>query len=141
MIAVLTDCTGDGDGNDDTFTLSKMAGRLGTDGKLKNIRLIVAVDRDDNAEDGIAGGNIIIDDHYTGLVIAQGKITIAGSTLSIKRDKMGTYKALNAPLSETNAQTAMDFFVKGSGILAEEVTDGSKVDLSEIVRYMNWIKK
>lgn len=149
MIAVLTDCTGDGDGDDDTFTLSKMAGRLGTDGKLKNIRLIVAVDRDDNAEDGIAGGNIIIDDNYTGLVIAQGKITIAGSTLSIKRDKMGTYKALNAPLSETNAQTAMDFFVKGSGILAEEVTDGSKVDetgilnvdLSEIVRYMNWIKK
>ena len=62
---------------------------------------------------------------------------------------MGTYKALNAPFSDTDAQMPMDFFVNGSGILAEEVTDGSKVDesgilnvdLSEIVRYMNWIKK
>lgn len=149
MIAVLTDCTGDGDGDSDTFTLSKIAGSLVPPGERKNIRLVVAIDRDDDAEDGIAGGNVIVDDHFTGLMIAQGKITIAGSNISVKRDKMGTYKALNAPLSETNAQTAMDFFVNGSGILAEEVTDGSKVDetgildvdLSEIVRYMNWIKK
>lgn len=149
MIAVLTDCTGDGDGDSDTFTLSKIAGSLVPPGERKNIRLVVAIDRDDDAEDGIAGGNVIVDDHFTGLMIAQGKITIAGSNISVKRDKMGTYKALNAQLSETNAQTAMDFFVNGSGILAEEVTDGSKVDetgildvdLSEIVRYMNWIKK
>lgn len=149
MIAVLTDCTGDGDGDNDTFMLSQIATSLVSPGERKNIRLIVAVDRDDDAEDGIAGGNVIVDEHFTGLLIAQGKITIAGNTLSVKRDKMGTYKALNAQLSETNAQTAMDFFVNGSGILAEEVTDGSKVDetgilnvdLSEIVRYMNWIKK
>lgn len=148
MIAVLTNCTGDGDGNDDTVTLSQIAGKLGTDGKLKNIRLIVVIDRDDNAEDGITGGNIIIDGDFTGLIVAQGEITIAGA-LSVKRDKMGTYKALNAPFSDTDAQMPMDFFVNGSGILAEEVTDGSKVDesgilnvdLSEIVRYMNWIKK
>lgn len=148
MIAVLTNCTGDGDGNDETVTLSKLAGKLGTDGKLKNIRLIVVIDRDDNAEDGITGGNIIIDGDFTGLIVAQGEITIAGA-LSVKRDKMGTYKALNAPFSDTDAQMPMDFFVNGSGILAEEVTDGSKVDesgilnvdLSEIVRYMNWIKK
>ncbi len=148
MIAVLTNCTGDGDGNDDTVTLSQIAGKLGTDGKLKNIRLIVVIDRDDNAEDGITGGNIIIDGDFTGLIVAQGEITIAGA-LSVKRDKMGTYKALNAPLSDTDSQMPMDFFVNGSGILAEEVTDGSKVDesgilnvdLSEIVRYMNWIKK
>ena len=148
MIAVLTNCTGDGDGNDDTVTLSQIAGKLGTDGKLKNIRLIVVIDRDDNAEDGITGGNIIIDGDFTGLIVAQGEITIAGA-LSVKRDKRGTYKALNAPLSDTDSQMPMDFFVNGSGILAEEVTDGSKVDesgilnvdLSEIVRYMNWIKK
>lgn len=148
MIAVLTNCTGDGDGNDETVTLSKLAGKLGTDGKLKNIRLIVVIDRDDNAEDGITGGNIIIDGDFTGLIVAQGEITIAGAQ-SVKRDKMGTYKALNAPFSDTDAQMPMDFFVNGSGILAEEVTDGSQVDesgilnvdLSEIVRYMNWIKK
>ncbi len=148
MIAVLTNCTGDGDGNDDTVTLSQIAGKLGTDGKLKNIRLIVVIDRDDNAEDGITGGNIIIDGDFTGLIVAQGEITIAGAQ-SVKRDKMGTYKALNAPRSDTDSQMPMDFFVNGSGILAEEVTDGSKVDesgilnvdLSEIVRYMNWIKK
>lgn len=149
MIAVLTDCTRDGDGNDDTFTLSKISNSLVPGSERKNIRLVVVIDKDDSAEDGITGGNIIVDENYTGLIVAQGKITIAGSTITIARDKMGTYKALNAPLSETNAQTAMDFFVNGSGILAEEVTDGSKVDesgilnvdLSEIVRYMNWIKK
>lgn len=149
MIAILTDCTGDGDGDDDTFTLSKISSSLVPAGERKNIRLIVVIDRDDDIENGITGGNMIIDENYTGLIVAQGEIAITGNTLSVKRDKMGTYKALNAPLSETNDQTAMDFFVNGSGVLKEEVTDGSKVDetgilnvdLSEIVRYMNWIKK
>lgn len=152
MIAVLTDCTGDGDGDNNTFTLSQVQSKLGTGGKLENIRLIVAIDKDskeENEVDGVIGGNVIVDKHFTGLIVAQGEIAIAGNTLAVKRDKMGTYKALNAPLSDTDAQTAMDFFVNGSGILAEEVTENSKVDesgildvdMSEIVRYMNWIKK
>lgn len=124
--------------NDDNYTVSD-----------SKVRLIVAIDKDDNEEDGIAGGNITVNANFTGLIIAQGKITVSGTTIAVSRDKMGTYKVLNQKRSETDAQTPMDFFVNGSGVLAEEVTDASKVDetgilnidLSEIVRYTNWIKK
>lgn len=124
--------------NDDNYTVSD-----------SKVRLIVAIDKDDNEEDGIAGGNVTVNANFTGLIIAQGKITVSGTTIAVNRDKMGTYKVLNQKRSETDAQTPMDFFVNGSGVLAEEVTDASKVDetgilnidLSEIVRYTNWIKK
>lgn len=124
--------------NDDNYTVSD-----------SKVRLIVAIDKDDDEEDGITGGNVTVNADFTGLIIAQGEITISGSTIAINRDKMGTYKVLNQERSDTDPQTVMDFFVNGSGVLAEEVTDGSKVDetgilnidLSEIVRYTNWIKK
>lgn len=124
--------------NDDNYTVSD-----------SKVRLIVAIDKDDNEEDGIAGGNVTVNANFTGLIVAQGKITISGTTIAVDRDKMGTYKALNAQRSETDTQMPMDFFVNGSGVLTEEVTDASKVDetgilnidLSEIVRYTNWIKK
>lgn len=123
--------------NDNTYTVSD-----------SKVRLVVAVDADSDETDGVTGGNVKITKNFTGLIIAQGTITI-DSNVSITRDKMDIYKVLNAPLSDTNAQTAMDFFVKGSGTLAEEVTGSSPVDatgsldidLSKIVRYMNWIKK
>lgn len=124
--------------NDDNYTVSD-----------SKVRLVVAIDKDDNEEDGIAGGNITVNANFTGLIIAQGKITVSGTTIAVSRDKMGTYKVLNQERSNTDPQTPMDFFVNGSGVLAEEVTDASKVDetgilnidLSEIVRYTNWIKK
>ncbi len=124
--------------NDDNYTVSD-----------SKVRLIVAIDKDDNEEDGITGGNVTVNANFTGLIIAQGEITVSGNTIAVNRDKMGTYKVLNQQRSETDPQTPMDFFVNGSGILAEEVTDVSKVDetgilnidLSEIVRYTNWIKK
>lgn len=112
------------------------------------VRLIVAIDADADETDGIAGGNVEIHANYTGLVVAQGEITIE-EAVSINRNKMELYKALNAPYSDTISQKPMDFFVKGSGALAEEVTGDAPVDaagnldidLSKIVRYMNWIKK
>lgn len=129
--------------NDDNYTVSD-----------SKIRLVVAIDKDDDEEDGIYGGNVTVNVNFTGLIIAQGKITIArnpvtGSPIAVSRDKMDIYKVLNEERSETDLQTPMDFFVNGSGVLADEVTDASKVDetgilnidLSEIVRYTNWIKK
>lgn len=129
--------------NDDNYTVSD-----------SKIRLVVAIDKDDDEEDGVSGGNVTVNVNYTGLIIAQGKITITGnpvtgSPIAVNRDKMDTYKVLNEERSETDPQMPMDFFVNGSGILAEEVTDASKVDetgilnidLSEIVRYTNWTKK
>lgn len=124
--------------NDDNYTVSD-----------SKVRLLVAIDKDDNEEDGITGGNVTVNANFTGLIIAQGEITVSGNTIAVNRDKMGTYKVLNQERSETDPQMPMDFFVNGSGVLAEEVTDASKVDetgilnidLSEIVRYTNWIKK
>lgn len=115
------------------------------------IRLIVAIDKDydpTNPNDIINGGNVEIDHNFTGLVIAQGKITIV-KNVTVSRNKTDVYKVLNAKLSDDNPKTAMDFFVNGSGTLAGEVTEEAKVDasgtldinLSKIVRYSNWIKK
>lgn len=123
--------------NADTYTLSD-----------SKIRLVVAIDKDSNKDDGISGGNIVINSDFTGLIIAQGEVTFNAS-VSVKRDKMGVYKVLNTKLAEDNEQIPMDFFVNGSGTLADEVTPDAKVDetgvldvdLSEVVRYMNWIKK
>lgn len=134
--------------NANELKLSELPGTKPVGFEKKKVRLIVAVDADDDETDGITGGNVVIDENFTGLVIAQGKISIA-ATVSIKRDNMELYKALNAPRSDTDPQTAMDFFMKGSGELKEEVTGDAPVDaagnldidLSKIVRYMNWIKK
>lgn len=115
------------------------------------IRLIVAIDKNydpTDPSDVIDGGNVVINSNFTGLVIAQGKITI-GSNVSVSRNKTDVYKVLNTNLSDTNEQKAMDFFVNGSGTLAGEVTEEAKVDasgtldinLSKIVRYSNWIKR
>lgn len=116
-----------------------------------NIRLIVAIDGDYNPADAdsvVDGGNVTINSNFTGMIIAQGKVTI-GNNVAISRDKTNVYRVLNTPLSDTDPQIAMDFFVNGSGILSNEVTEVSKVDesgtldinLSQIVRYSNWIKK
>ena len=116
-----------------------------------NIRLIVAIDGNYNPHDAdsvVDEGNVTINSNFTGMIIAQGKITI-GNNVAISRDKTNVYRVINTPLSDTDAQIAMDFFVNGSGMLTNEVTEVSKVDasgtldinLSQIVRYSNWIKK
>lgn len=125
----------------------------------RNIRLVVAIDRDSNKDNGIDGGNVVVNNNFTGLIIAEGKITV-GSNVSLKRDKMDVYKVLNAPhdtllAGSGNPLTPLHFFVNGVkddgtlGALGGEVTGESKVDesgtldinLSQIVRYSNWIKR
>lgn len=118
------------------------------------IRLIVAIDSNYDPDSPnapgnvIDGGNVVINHNFTGLVIAQGNITISGN-ISISRNKTEVYEVLNTELPDTDATTAMYFFVKGSETLAGEVTEEARVDeygtldinLSQIVRYSNWIKK
>lgn len=115
------------------------------------IRLVVAIDGNYNPHDAdsvVDEGNVTIDRNFTGMIIAQGKVTI-GNNVSISRDKTNVYRVLNTPLSDSDSQIAMDFFVNGSGMLSSEVTGVSKVDasgtldlnLSQIVRYSNWIKQ
>jgi hypothetical protein len=62
---------------------------------------------------------------------------------------MGVYKVLSAKSSvEGDTVTPIDFFVNGGGNLANSVETADvdeegnlNIDYSEIVRYMNWIKK
>ncbi len=117
-----------------------------------DIRLVVAIAKN---EDGTGGGNVKISKDFNGLVIAQGTITI-DSNVKINETKYNNsdirreiYAVLNGSISETTTKTPISFFVNGGGTLSEEVTGSAKVDengvlnvdLSEIVRYMNWIKK
>ena len=120
--------------------------------KDSDVRLVVAIAKE---EDGASGGNVTISKSFNGLVIAQGKITIDNGVkindtkydnTDIRRE---IYAVLNEPFSEETTRTPISFFVNGGGTLSEEVTGSAQVDengvlnvdLSEIVRYTNWIKK
>ncbi len=102
----------------------------------KKVRLIVSLK------------DVTLDKNFTGQVVAKGTITIDGASI-LKRDKDGLYKVLNATTGvEGETLTPIDFFVNGGGSLingaqqAEVDKDGNLLlDYSEIVRYMNWIKK
>lgn len=117
------------------YTLSSQA-------HASDVRLIVSL------------GDITIDRNFTGLAIAKGTITIKGGTVNgasdLKRDKMELYKVLHASAEEPdNSITPLTFLVNGTsgvseenGITLQEDEQGNlKIDYTEIVRYVNWIKK
>lgn len=97
----------------------------------------------------IAFGDVTIDKNYKGLVIAKGKVTVENGASSIRRDKMGLYKVLSAKSGITgDTITPLDMFIDGSGSMINGATDARvddagnlQINYSEIVRYMNWIKK
>lgn len=98
-------------------------------------------------------GDVVIDRNFSGLVVAKGKITIDGAVpngaASVKWNKMELYKVLSAASElPDDTVTPLDAFVDGQGSMvngAEEakVDDAGNLEInySEIVRYMNWIKK
>lgn len=97
----------------------------------------------------IAFGDVTIDKNYGGLVIARGKVKVTGGAASIKRDKMGLYKVLSAKSGIAgDTITPLDMFVNGNGSMVNGATEARvddagnlQINYSEIVRYMNWIKK
>lgn len=98
-------------------------------------------------------GDVVIDRNFSGLVVAKGKITIDGAVpngaASVKWNRMELYKVLSATSElPDDSVTPLDVFVDGQGSMvngAEEakVDDAGNLEInySEIVRYMNWIKK
>ena len=93
-------------------------------------------------------GNVTVDHDFTGLIIAKGKITVTGAS-NIKLGGTDLANVLTAESTITgDTRTPIDMFVNGGGSMlngaeAPSVDDvGNLVlDYSEIVRYMNWIKK
>lgn len=114
---------------------------LSTDTKPSEVRLIVSL------------GNITIDRNFEGLAIAKGKITIDGSVShgasDLKRNKMELYKVFNATTGMADSTiTPLTFFVNGTSASATPVeqpdTDEEgtlEIDYTEIVRYVNWVKR
>ena len=93
-------------------------------------------------------GNVTVDKNFTGLIIAKGKITVTGGN-SIKR---GGADLANVLMAESeiagDTRTPIDMFVNGGGSMlngadAPDMDDAGNLvlDYSELVRYMNWIKK
>ncbi|MCM1121039.1 MAG: hypothetical protein NC416_00500 [Eubacterium sp.] len=102
----------------------------------RNIRLVVAV------------GDVEVTGDFQGLIIASGRITVAGNA-AIKKDGEGVYAVLQAQ-SEVSGDTNVpaDILCNGSGMVksgyeeADVDEEGNlNIDYSEIVRYENWIKK
>lgn len=101
-------------------------------------------------------GDVVVDRDYTGLIAARGRITIQPATVtSIRQDKMDLYQILEAR-SEIAGDTItpVNMFVNGTGSMIDgagipggaqtpDVDDAGNpvIDYTEIVKYMNWVKK
>lgn len=93
-------------------------------------------------------GNVTVDRDFTGLIIAKGKITVTGAA-NIKLGGTDLANVLEAESKITgDTRTPIDMFVNGGGSMlngaeAPGVDDAGNLvlDYSELVRYMNWIKK
>lgn len=121
--------------------------KLSDDLEPSKVRLIVSL------------GDITIDRNFEGLAIAKGKITIDGSVshgaADLKRNKMELYKVFNATTGVMGDSsvgnlsiTPLTFFVNGTSAAATPVdqpdTDEEgtlEIDYTEIVRYVNWVKR
>lgn len=94
-------------------------------------------------------GDVEVDQNFTGLIIAKGRITVTGGA-KIAQDKMGVFNVLEAESQETGGdpRKPIDLFKNGGGSLQNGVetpkvdeAGNLMLDYSELVRYMNWIKK
>lgn len=98
-------------------------------------------------------GDVTVDCDFTGLIIAKGKITVTGAN-NIRlggTDLAGVLEAESEhylPDGTGDNNKPIDMFVNGGGSMqngaqAPEVNDEGNLvlDYSEIVHYMNWIKK
>ncbi|MDE5940183.1 MAG: hypothetical protein K2H37_14035 [Lachnospiraceae bacterium] len=93
-------------------------------------------------------GDVTVDRDFTGLIIAKGKITVTGAN-NIKLGMTDLANVLEAESTITgDTRTPIDMFVNGGGSMlngaqAPGVDDAGNLvlDYSELVRYMNWIKK
>lgn len=102
-------------------------------------------------------GDVTVDCDFTGLIIAKGKITVTGAN-NIRLDGTNLGNVLEAksqywvddgtPDGSGDLHTPIDMFVNGGGSMlngaaAPSVDDAGNLvlDYSELVRYMNWIKK
>ena len=105
-----------------------------------NLRLLVCL------------GDVTVDQDFTGLIIAKGKITVTGAH-NIKLGGNDLANVLQANSEHWAADGSgdnykmIDWFVNSgsmaNGAQAPDVDDAGNLslDYSEIVRYMNWIKK
>lgn len=101
----------------------------------------------------VSFGNVVVDRDFTGLIIAKGKITVNGGVRNIKLGGTELYDALQADSElwvddgSGDNYKMIDWFVNGgsmaNGAQAPNVDDVGNLmlDYSELVRYMNWIKK
>ncbi|MDE6318214.1 MAG: hypothetical protein K2M22_00565 [Lachnospiraceae bacterium] len=101
----------------------------------------------------VSFGNVTVDRDFTGLIIAKGKITVTGGAGNIKLGGTELYDVLQANSElwvddgSGDNHKMIDWFVNGgsmaNGAQAPNVDDvGNRMlDYSELVRYMNWIKK
>lgn len=98
-------------------------------------------------------GNVTVKKDFSGLIIAKGKIIVDGAN-HIKLDGTNLANVLQAdsehflPDGSGDNNKPIDMFVNGGGSMlngaqAPDVDDAGNLvlDYSELVRYMNWIKK
>lgn len=128
--------------NDVTLSgLSAVSGSTGHTCTVSDLRLVVCF------------GDVTVDCDFTGLIIAKGKIIVTGAP----NIKLGGTDLANVLEAESehyvddgsgDNRKPIDMFVNGGGSMlngaaSADVDDAGNLvlDYSELVRYMNWIKK
>ena len=102
-------------------------------------------------------GNVTVDQDFTGLIIAKGKITVTGAhtvklggteLASVLEARSEDWVDDGTPDGSGDLKKPIDMFKNAGGSLqngaqAPNVDDAGNLalDYSELVRYMNWIKK
>lgn len=125
--------------------LTKNDVTLSSIGKTDEVRLVVSL------------GNVTVDQDFTGLIIAKGKIIVTGAhkielggteLFDVLEAKSEKWADDGTPEGSGDLKTPIDLFRNGGGNLqngpqAPDVDEAGNLalDYSEIVRYMNWIKK
>ena len=93
-------------------------------------------------------GDVTVDKDFSGLIVAKGKITVTGaSNIKLAATDLANVLEAESEISG-DTRTPIDMFVNGGGSMlngaqAPGVDDAGNLvlDYSELVRYMNWIKK
>lgn len=96
----------------------------------------------------IATGDVEVVSDFQGLIIANGKITIADN-VTCKKDGEGVYDVLQAKSeNEGDVNVPANVLANGSGMIKNGYEDADvdingnlNINYSEIVRYENWVKK
>ncbi len=97
----------------------------------------------------VATGDVVLEQNFSGVVIARGKVTVAAGVNRITGNQEDLYKVLKCKInpSDENSKTLIEhYFRDGERYILDEssdaiVTDADYISYADLVTYEEWTKK